>query len=157
MAKRDDQPRLYVVSGDGQKIAKEEVTTHILTETGGGGGPMEPITSKDYTDAKCAELRAETRADLAEIKSLIETRMARIDKLPTLWQLVSAVGAASAVTITLLLAIMAYTGDRVDTAAQLASIAGASIQRMEANSDANAKSIQRIEEAQDRLRGARPK
>jgi hypothetical protein len=148
MARQRKGDHLRLVT-DGEELGNDDQNAHLYG-AGGGGGPMDPISPKDYTDARVAELRAESRAVLADIKSFIDSRMIRIDRLPTLWQLVSAVAAGFVATVTLILAVMAYTGDRVDTTAQTAAALGASTQRLEAATQANAKALQDLREDQNR-------
>lgn len=89
---------------------------------------MEPgITGKDYTDARVAEAKSDLRADIVTLEGKI---ISRLDRMPTIWQLLSAVGAGVLAT----LAILAYAGDRSDSSADRAASIAASLARIEASS-----------------------
>ena len=106
----------------------------------GGGGPMDPISGKDYVDARVGELRAENRANLAEIKSLIEIKLGALDNLPTHREFWSGIVATIIGVVGLTLGILTYSGERSDAAAG----SGAALQRLQASEDANSRSIQQV-------------
>jgi hypothetical protein len=122
MAKRDGSHLRVVTSGE---LVNQPLGDDIAVAQGGGGGPMDPVSPKDYTDAKVAGVKAELMTEMVTLEGKI---IGRLDKLPTVWQLVSAIGAGVLAT----LAILAYAGDRSDSAADRAAAISSSLTRLEA-------------------------
>lgn len=142
---------VYILPDSGRTDAGVITDVNVVGKASlAGADRVTEYTSKDYIDARVAEVRSDSRANLAEIKSLIDVKLSRLDKLPTLWQVVSAVVAAAVATVGLLLAILAYTGDRVDGTVQTASTLGALVERMDASARTNAKAIDDLRRENDR-------
>lgn len=78
------------------------------------------VSGKDYVDVKIDGVRAELRAEIAElraeIRTLGETMSARIAALPTTWTLIGTVAGGFAVSLSLLFAFLTYADGRSETA-----------------------------------------
>lgn len=85
---------------------------------GGGGGPVDTGT-KDYVDAKTDATRFQNDARFAEV-------IARLDKVPSLWQLIATVGSVGLTVLVALvgtfLAVVQFGGDRFDGGMSAASV-----------------------------------
>jgi hypothetical protein len=107
---------------------------------------MDPITPKDYIDARCGELRAEHRADLAEIKSMIESKL---DNIPTTRTFLGGLAGAVVTIVALILTVLAYAGERTDAGIGI----GATLQRVQASADATSAAVKDMANAQGRAGG----
>ena len=97
--------------------------------SGGSGGGMEPgLSMKDYTDSKIAELRADSRADLIEIKSMIE---AKLDNVPTTVQFWGGLAGSVVTIIGLVFAILAYSSDKAENASSRSAELSSTLTKIE--------------------------
>lgn len=104
---------------------------------------MDPISGKDYVDAKVGELRAEHRADLAEIKSMIESKL---DNIPTTRTFLGGLAGAVVIIVSLILAVLAYAAERTDAGVGI----GATLQRVQASADATSAAVRDLSNAEGR-------
>ncbi len=99
---------------------------------GRGGGPMDPMSWKDYTDARIGEVRSDIKVDIVTLESRIDERLSsittKLDRLPTRWQFISTFGGG----ILAIFAILAYAADRSDSAAERAATIAGALARLEA-------------------------
>lgn len=102
----------------GSKTATENVQD-ILPGVGrvdGSQGFMVPFELiAPLIDAKVGQVKGEMERDFAD-------RLAQIDELPTKWQLIAGGASAVVVTIGLLFGLLAYFGDRQDTAVERSTV-----------------------------------
>lgn len=101
----------------GAKVADFNDLSHAQTlKTGGGGGTsgfMDPA-SKEYVDLKTALTSAQNDARFSEVLSEIRSLRDLIEGKPSTWQMVGAVFAGAATILGVILAALAYGGDRFD-------------------------------------------
>lgn len=106
-------------------------------KTGGGGGTfgfMEPA-SKEYVDLKTALTSAQNDARFSEVLSEIRSLRGLVEGKPSTWQMIGAVFAGAATILGVILAALAYGGDRFDGGIGLADQRQEQIQR-DADQDA---------------------
>ncbi|HEY7764341.1 MAG TPA: hypothetical protein VIB38_05070 [Aestuariivirgaceae bacterium] len=79
------------------------------------------MSLRDYIDARIGQVTAENnthfaelRADIEKLSSAIEVGNDKIASVPKMWQLIVTIVAAAAGTLTIMLGIMAFGGDRFD-------------------------------------------
>lgn len=87
--------------------------------------------SEARTDTKFAELIGKTDTKFAEMMGELRRINTRLDHMPTLWTLIGTVGAGVVAAIGIVLAVLSYTGDRMEAA----SSQGATLARIEARLD----------------------
>ncbi|MFW2446006.1 MAG: hypothetical protein ACN4E6_01650 [Qipengyuania pacifica] len=93
-------------------------------------------------------VQAEVGRAKAEVRSEFEDRLAKIDDLPSLTQMIVANIVTIAGAAGLLFAIAAYFGDRQDTAIERSGSIAGSLSRIEGKIDQNTKDIELLENAQ---------
>lgn len=105
----------------------------ILPELGTSEGAKGPLVPFEYIgpiiDARVGQMKAEVERDFA-------TKLAKIDQLPTKWQLIAGAATSILAVIGLLFALLSYFGDRQDSAIDRSGALGGQLGRIENMLDA---------------------
>lgn len=123
--------KLYDLTGQSRSLEEFIAASKLNLKTGGGddtSGYMEPA-SKEYVDLKTALTSAQNDARFAEVLSEIRSLRGLVEGKPSTWQMVGAVFAGAATILGVILAALAYGGDRFDGGIGLADQRQEQIQR----------------------------
>lgn len=96
------------------RFAQTDEADHLISRGRGGTlPPMEPA-SREYVDLKTALVSAQNDARFSEVLSEIKGLRQDISGKPSTWQMVGAIFAGAATILGVILAVLAYGGDRFD-------------------------------------------
>lgn len=107
---------------------------------GGGGGRMSDFSAKDYVDARIDQARANTDARFAEVLAKLESLGTKMVTKRSLWE-------AVAVIVGIILAVLAFGGDRFDGGVQVAQTSVETAFNAKQLSEENARQIKALTEA----------
>lgn len=89
----------------------ENIERQATLQHGGGGGTSGGM---DIIDAKIAAAEARTDTKFAEVLGELKAMRSDMSHMPSTWAMVGTMGGFAVVIVTVILAVMAYGGDRFD-------------------------------------------
>ncbi len=116
-----------------------------------GSGEQDVHVTHQWVRDMMDNLEKHTETKMAALNASIDAKLARLDSVPTFLQLVVVVGGAAVGAVTLVLAIVAYGGDRFDGGSQFGSFTVEQTLRTRQLSDENTRQIGEIGKRVDML------
>lgn len=104
-------------------------TLRRMLEASEEGFMSDSFTAKDYIDARADAVRAENESRFSDVLSEIKGLKSLVESKPSTWQMVGAIFGAAATILGVLLAALAFGGDRFDGGLGMAEQRQEQIQR----------------------------